>query len=238
MTPYRVGSGDAGLPSTAAAATTRNVAALVLRAWRLRVEGAELVPLGGPVLLVANHTGVLDAPVLAAASPRPVHVLARVDPAVAGLGRLLSASGQVAVLGDGPDRGALRTARGLLEGGGVVGVFPEGRRGAGDVRHVGHEAAYLAASSDAVVLPVAILGTRPPGGAADALPRLRAPLDVVVGAPVDVRADGDPRRRAVVARTGERLRQALADHVRSTCDRTGRALPGPLPDPPTPRSHP
>ena len=77
-------------------------------------------------------------------------------------------------------------------------------------------------------MPVAILGSRPAGAGRDALPRLRARIDVVIGEPVDVRVDGDVRRRAVLARSGERIRQVLADHVRAACASTGQSLPGPL----------
>jgi hypothetical protein len=77
---------------------------------------------------------------------------------------------------------------------------------------------------------VAILGARPAGAGKDALPPWRSRIEVLVGEPVDIRVDGDPRRRAVLARSGERLRQALADHVATAVLRTGQPLPGPLPD--------
>jgi 1-acyl-sn-glycerol-3-phosphate acyltransferase len=221
-------------PSTARAATGRNLAALAARAWRVRVVGAEHVPAEGPVLLAANHTAFLDGLLLAAAAPRPVHVLAGAELFVPPLDRLLRGTGQIELHHDRADRAALRTAGRVLADGGVVGIFPEASRGSGDVRHVRHEAAYLVARSGARVVPVAILGARPAGGGRDALPRLRARIDVVIGEPVDVRVEGDPRRRAVLARLGERIRQVLADHVRAACASTGQALPGPLPDPPAP----
>lgn len=221
---------DVVAPSTAGAATGRNLAALVSRMWRLRVVGAHHVPASGPVILAANHAAFLDGILLAAASPRPVHVLAASELFVPPLDRLLRATSQIRFEPDAPDRSALHEALAVLRGDGVVGVFPEGHRGAGDGRHVRHEAAYLAARSSAVVVPVAILGARPAGAGKDALPRLRSPLDVVIGEPVDIRVDGDPRRRAVIARSGERLRQALSDHVQLAVRRTGQDLPGPLPD--------
>ena len=92
----------------------------------------------------------------------------------------------------------------------------------------GGASAYLAAMTGAVVVPVAILGARSAGARRDSLPRLRTPIDVVLGRPVDIRVDGDPRRRAVLTRSGERLRQVLTDHVLAACALTGRALPDPL----------
>ena len=221
----------ASLPRTSRAATGRNVAALAARAWKVTVTGADAVPHDGPVLLASHHTAYLDGLLLAACSPRPVHLLASAELFAPPFERLLRGTGQIPVDHERPDRRALRTALGLLEGGGVVGVFPEGNRGAGDVRHVRPETAYLAALSGAVVVPVAILGSRATGARRDSLPRLRTPIDVVLGDPVDIRVTGDPRRRAVLTRSGERLRQILADHVRAACARTGRTLPDSVTDP-------
>ena len=236
MTPPRPAAGSVAgqRHSIARAATGRNLAALAARAWDVRVVGAQHVPAEGPVLLAANHTAFLDGLLLAAAAPRPVHVLAGSELFVPPLDRLLRGTGQIELHHDRADRSALRTALGVLADGGVVGIFPEARRGAGDVRHVRHEVAYLAARSAAVLVPVAILGARPAGGGPDALPRLRAHIDVVIGQPVDVRVDGDVRRRAVLARSGERIRQVLADHVQAARASTGRTLPDPELDP----SHP
>lgn len=218
-----------GLP-TSGAATGRNLAALVTRMWKLRVAGAHHVPVDGPVILAANHTAFLDGLLLAAASPRPVHVLAKSEIFVPPIDRLMRATSQIRIEYDGPDRSALLEAVAVLRDGGVVGVFPEAHRGAGDARHLKHGAAYLAARTGALVVPVAILGARPAGTGKDALPRLRSPLDVVFGEPVDIRVEGDARRRAVLARSGERLRQTLSDHVQNAVRRTGQDLPGPLPD--------
>ncbi len=220
-------------PSATSAATGRNLAAFVARAWKLRATGSELVPAHGPVILASNHTAFLDGLFLVAASPRPVHVLVSADIAVAPFARALSASGQIAMASDVPDRHALGRARDVLDQAGVVGIFPEGTRGPGDGRHIDHATAYLAALSGALVVPVAMLGARPPGSGKDALPRLRSRIDVVFGAPADIRVEGDARRRAVLARSGERLRQLLADHVRMSCALTGQTLPGPLPVTPT-----
>lgn len=220
-------------------ATARNLARLVSRAWRVRVTGSHLVPTHGPVILAANHTAFLDVLVLSGHAPRPVRMLVDAATLQPPFGAAVLAAGHLPY-GEGPDRAALRLAQVELEAGGIVGIFPEGRRGDGAVRHVHHDVAYLAAVTGAPVVPVALLGTRPLGGAVDALPRLRDRIDVVFGEPIDIRVDGDQHRRAVLARSGERVRQVLADHVRTACQRTGQTLPGPIHDliPAAPRSHP
>lgn len=205
-------------------ATARNVAAMVGRLWRLRVTGTHHVPSVGPVILAANHTAVMDGPVLVAASPRPVHVLAKSALFVGPWAGALRSAGQVEIDYDGPDRSALRECVRLLEHGRAVGIFPEAHRGRGDVARIRHGVAYLAVGCGVPVVPVAVLGTRRSRAPLGSIPRPMSGIDVVFGEPVVV-ADGDPRRRTVLAGAGERIRQALADHVAVACRRTGRALP-------------
>lgn len=223
-------------PATDPTATARNVAALLARAWKVRTTAAHLVPTDGPVLLAAQHSAYLDQFLLVAASPRPVHVMSGAEAYAPPFGAVLRSAGQIRHDPEVPDRQALSDALELLSAGAAVGIFPEGAIGGGDVRHVHHDAAYLAARSGATVVPVAILGARPAGRGAEALPRWRSRIDVVFGEPVDIRVAGDPSRRSVLARSGERLRQALTDHVRTACARTGVELPGPVLPPSSSRS--
>jgi 1-acyl-sn-glycerol-3-phosphate acyltransferase len=102
------------------------------------------------------------------------------------------------------DRQALLTVTRLLRDGGVVGVFPEGTRGSGDVLEAQQGAAWLVRASGAVVLPVAVRGTwRPPGSRR----RWRPVVDVLVGEPftLDVAAG-----RAGLEQATERIRATLA----------------------------
>jgi 1-acyl-sn-glycerol-3-phosphate acyltransferase len=220
------------LPSEAGAASGRNLVAFLSNFWKVRVVGAHHVPAAGPVLLVSNHTGVLDGPLLGSLSPRPVHVLTRSELFVPPLDSILRRFGQLSLENAAPDRTALRTAVQLLAAERVVGMFPEGHRGRGDAAHVRHGAAYLVAHSMARVVPVAILGTRSTGQKLDSVPRLRATIDLVFGEAFRPSVEGDPRRRVVVARSSELIRQRLADHVRSACARTGQVLPADEPDGP------
>lgn len=207
------------------AATARNVGAWVTRLWDVHVTAGHHVPRRGAVLVAANHTGLLDGPFLLALAPRPLHVLAKSELFSGTLGRMLTAAGQVPLDYDGPDRSALLECRSLLSDGQAVGIFPEAHRGRGDVAHARHGVAYLALHSGAPVVPAALLGTRRSGASYDSLPRLRSRIDLVFGEPLTLVADGDPDRRATVARAGEQLRQHLADHVRAACRRTGQRLP-------------
>jgi 1-acyl-sn-glycerol-3-phosphate acyltransferase len=100
-------------------------------AWwgRLRVDGLELVPAEGPLLVVPNHDGQWD-PVLAGLAVRPrrrLRFLARASLwRIPGLGRLLYAMGQIPIRRGEGDAAALEHAVEGLRSGEAVCVFPEG----------------------------------------------------------------------------------------------------------------
>jgi 1-acyl-sn-glycerol-3-phosphate acyltransferase len=137
--------------------------------------------------------------------------------------------GEIGLRGDIPDRAALRVAVAALGDGRGVAMFPEGIVGAGRVERVRPGVGYVLARSGATVLPVALFGTR--GRHPMDPPRPRTRVDVVYGDPVRLGTEGaDPLRRADVLRLSERVRQLLADHVAVAAERTGRAVPPPVPE--------
>ncbi len=107
--------------------------ALVRSLYAARAHGAEHVPLSGPVIFAANHTGYLDGAVVFGLAPRPAHFLVLASTFDLGIGPLLHLSGQIPLEQGTGDRRALTSALGVLQRGGVVGIFPEGGRGRGDL---------------------------------------------------------------------------------------------------------
>ena len=187
---------------------------------RRRVYGRDRVPATGPVLLVANHSSMLDGPVIVSVLRRRPVFLIKQEMFTGLLGAVLRRVGQIPIRRDAVDRTALRTALGVLRGGGLVGIFPEGTRGSGDVAQVHNGAAWLARTANAVLLPVACRGTlRPPGTRR----RWRPKVDVLIGEPLPVEAQ--PGRTGLAAAT-EQVRVALAalvselDQLRSKDERT------------------
>ncbi len=202
---------------------------LIRRRWDVRVHGAEHLPAAGPVVLASNHVGVVDGPLLAIFAPRPAHALTKIEMFGGPLGGFLRLTGQIPLDRFRTDPRAVRTALRVLREGGVVGVFPEGARGSGELALFHRGAAYLAMVTGASVVPVTMLGTREPGGSSSSLPLRGARIDLVLGAPYAVDAVPWPRTRDDVARTSRRLRARMLTGVGEAIRTTGRSLPGPLP---------
>ena len=95
-------------------------------------------------MLVANHSTLIEPQVIFGVLPRRSVFLVKSE-LVAGAARvwLLRRIGQLPVRRGEPDRAALMAAVGGAAGGGLLGVFPEGTRGSGDVSHAEQGAAWL-----------------------------------------------------------------------------------------------
>jgi 1-acyl-sn-glycerol-3-phosphate acyltransferase len=193
--------------------------------WPTRVHGAELLPSDGPVLLASNHLAFLDGPMLFAVAARSPRCLVKREMFASPLGFVLRSMRQIPVDRDGFDRAALATALEVLAGGDVVGVFPEGTRGRGDVGSVKQGIAWLALRSGAPVVPVACLGTRRTGESPKRLPPPRRRLDVVFGAPLRLAAAEGESGRDALRRAAAAVQTAMAEHVADAVRRTGQRLP-------------
>lgn len=151
--------------------------------YRLQADGMNRVPVSGGVVVVANHSNFWDGPALFGTLPRRVSFLIKAEAVTGPIGWLLRNVGQYAIHRDVPDRKPLLQALTQLKGGGVIGVFPEGTRGAGHVQNISAGAGWLAVRSGAQVLPVAVRGTARPIGSAR---RFRPEVRLLVGDPFKV----------------------------------------------------
>ncbi|WP_308294750.1 lysophospholipid acyltransferase family protein [Streptomyces sp. JJ66] len=214
---------DRPLPSARGAQTGRRIGiGLINGLWRPRVLGARRLPASGPAILAVNHAHNVDGPVLMGTCPRPVHFLIKQEAFTGPLGAFLRGIGQVPVDRRTADRAAVTAALGVLEHGGVLGIFPEGSRGAGDFAALRAGLAYFAVRSGAPVVPVAVLGSSGKRGRAiPALPPLRSRIDVVFGDPVSVGGEGR-RTRKVMDEATERLQERLSAHLTEARRLTGR----------------
>ena len=179
--------------------------------YRVRVHHADRIPAAGPVVLVANHSALVDGPLLFGIVGRRAVFLVKSEMFHGPIGWGLRRIGQLGVRRGEPDRRPLMAAVAVLRGGGLVGVFPEGTRGEGDVAAAQHGAAWLARSTGAQVLPVVVRGTRRPAGRR----RWRPRVDVLVGEPLGIPPGAG---RAGLTAATETVRAALAGMVRDLDD--------------------
>src|SRR5437879_13706784 len=184
------------------------VAVLMRLFFRVEVKNPEHVPLAGAVLLVANHSSLLDPPLVGGVVPRQLSFLAKAElfriPLFGPLIRRLNAR---PVRRGGPDPGALRMALRVLEEDGALLIFPEGTRGAeGVLRPAKAGAGLLGGKRGALAAPVYISGS---GRAWPRGQRLFRPARVTVASGPPLRFDGAGR-----AEGQRRTRHKPADRAR------------------------
>ena len=144
------------------------VARLVLQPFflayfRMKRIGREYAKVDGPLLVASNHRSFLDPFVIGTMLPwnRPLHYVAKVElfekPWQAWI---LSRLGAFPIRRGRADSDAMSTARGILDRGGAVCIFPEGTRiRTGSLGQPKRGAGRLALETGASVLPVAVIGT-------------------------------------------------------------------------------
>jgi 1-acyl-sn-glycerol-3-phosphate acyltransferase len=169
------------------------------RAMQWRVEGVERVPLRGPVLLASNHLSYFDPIAVANLTDlagRRVRFLAKAELFENRvMGAALRRMGQIPVSRGTGDAGALDAAAEALRGGQCVGVFPEGTI-SGDLNPMAGKTglARLARAAGVDVVPVGLWGTHRILPANGQKPKpFRTPIVVVVGEPVPVGPEANPR---------------------------------------------
>jgi len=179
----------------------------VLRAiWRPVVEGADNIPMTGPVLLASNHLAFMDSVAIPVVAPRKVVFLAKAEyfTGTGVRGRLIrawfEATGMVPV-----DRSDTRSAIDSLDialevlgKGEAFGLYPEGTRSRDGRLYRGRTGvAQLALVSGAPIVPVGLIGTERLQPVGSRLPRL-AKVTIRFGEPIHVagRYEGVPPGRA------------------------------------------
>jgi 1-acyl-sn-glycerol-3-phosphate acyltransferase len=204
------------------AATLVLVETALRLAHHWRIVGARNIPLDGPAVVACNHISPIDPFAIGLATTvrtRAIRYLTaaefferpfagfwlrriRMIPIRRGLG----------------DRAALDAAVDALRRGELVGIFPEGGIGDGDVVRRGHSGvARLALTTGVPIIPVGLWGTQrrwSRNGMRRGLP-LRPRAAIAVGVPIGPEADqpeaaGDPER---VRGLTDRVMEAIADTV-------------------------
>ena len=215
-------SSDGPLGELVFRAVRGSVRLFLFRWFRLRHEGRERLLVQGTVILAPVHRSNLDGPLIGGLTDRRVRYMGKESlfkPAIAGW--IMRSLGSFPVRRGEADLDAMRVAKGMLDDGEAMLVFPEGTRQETDtIADVFDGAAWLAARSDAPVVPVGIAGTAeamPPG---TKFPK-RTQVAIVVGEPMPppAGADGGRAKRSDMKVWNEQLTEQLA-----SCQRRARAL--------------
>jgi 1-acyl-sn-glycerol-3-phosphate acyltransferase len=179
-------------------------------AFRLETFGQEHVPRTGPAILASNHASFLDPILISLRARRPVRFLVSNqfyrDPRLHALLRWL---GTIPVGGDAGIVRSFRQVAGVIERGGLLGIFPEGGiTRDGSMKPFRAGAAVLAMRLGVPIVPIHLRGTF------DALPRYAkwprfVPVTLRIGEPVRVEARLKPSSEEIAALT-ESIRSSIA----------------------------
>ncbi len=125
------------------------------------LEGLENFPRKGPALVVINHLGDADAPLLVGSAPASLDALGKVELYdLRFWGRLMDWYGVIWLHRGQADRRAIRAALDGLAEGRIIVIAPEGRYSlVGGLEEGSHGAAYLAFKADVPIVPVVVIGT-------------------------------------------------------------------------------
>ncbi|GAB4363451.1 MAG: lysophospholipid acyltransferase family protein [Deltaproteobacteria bacterium] len=218
----------ASVASALAGAVTRNDRAAVrvmrwwgrwflrIGGWPVRVLGGDRLPEGG-VVLVANHQSLVDIPLCLAAFPREICFIAKRELGRIPLfGRAMRAAGNLFIDREDPRDAVhlVRQARGLLERGRAVVVFPEGTRSDdGSIGEFRPGAFHIAWKTGSPLVPVYLAGGR------QALPKgsllvQSAELVVRVLPPVSSGTDRPASRDAMALESRRSILAAKAEEER------------------------
>lgn len=128
-------------------------------AFRMRYEGLENIPKNQGFILASNHITVMDPLFVAAKIKQPIHFMAKIElfgnPVTKWVLKGLNAFPVNRGKGDGT---AITEAGRRIDGGGVLGVFIEGRRSEdGKPQRARNGVALIAGQTGADVLPCAVV---------------------------------------------------------------------------------
>lgn len=162
----------------------------VFRPW---VSGTENIPKAGPVILASNHLSVIDSIILPLVIDRRISFLAKSD-YFSGRGlrgwaikNFLLGTGMLPIdrSGGKASEASLNTGLGVLSGGNVLGIYPEGTRSPDARLYRGRTGvARMILESHAPVIPVAMFDTEKVMPIGSKLPKVRR-IGIVFGEPLD-----------------------------------------------------
>jgi 1-acyl-sn-glycerol-3-phosphate acyltransferase len=174
---------------------TRRVVLTVFQLfWRPRIEGRELIPSTGLLIVASNHLSFIDSIVIPVTVPRKVVFLAKAEywegrsPATWPRRLFFAAFEAVPVQREQQQdaQASLDLARGVVERGDAFGIYPEGTRSRDGRLYRGRTGVgWLALATGARVVPVGLVGTDRVQPVGAKVPRVHRGVAIRFGEPVD-----------------------------------------------------
>ncbi len=148
--------------------------------FRIHISGKENLPPNGPLIVVGNHTAVMEAVLLIIYTPWQIEMLGAADIPHETISQTFSdLYGFIPVNRGRVDRVALRVAQFILKQQGVIGIFPEGGIWEPGLMRAQTGVAWLSYHSKTPVLPIGFSGTL---GSLDKALKLKRPkLSMQIG---------------------------------------------------------
>lgn len=175
---------------------------LISRLYEATIEGSHHIPTAGPAIISPNHISFFDTPLVMLTAPRRVLFLGKAEYMDSWKTKyLFPAVGMVPIRRQKArsSMAALDTAAALLDGGELVGIYPEGTRSRDGMLHKGHTGvAHLALATGAPIIPVGLVGTDEVQPIGRGVPHRSGKVTVRFGEPIDPErylAGGKRRRR-------------------------------------------
>lgn len=185
--------------------------------FRIRIVGKRHIPSTGPVILASNHLSFVDHFFLPGLVDRPLTFLAKQEHFDQWYGFAYRWWGQIPIDRTAGGLKALKAALEVLEGGGAMGIYPEGTRSRDGLLARGKTGvARLALATGAPVIPVTMLGTYEILPAGHLWPHLHR-CTIVIGKPMQITGDLEDYpslRRATDAIMREIARPLPKDRIR------------------------
>ncbi len=178
------------------------------------INGRRHFPKEGPVIIVANHTAFLEIAMLIAYAPYQIEFLTTGDiplePRFAFWAKLY---GFIPVKRGSMDRKAMSKAVGVLEQGGVIGLFPQGGIWETKVTQARTGVSWLSQKGNAPVVPIGFGGTS--GSFAKAIRFQRPHITMNVGEPIPATPTNieDFSRKEILEHSAGEIMNAVYDLI-------------------------
>lgn len=209
--------------------TIQNFGRFLLNSYyEIRIIG-EIPRTDRPLILLGNHSGLIDGFMLYCSTTRLTRVLTKFEVFNSFTSLVLANGGAIKTDWKHADHNAVAQARNALAEGIDVGIFPEGTRCKGNFEWIKDGVIAINATARVDFVPIFIFGTRFTGKSKNWIPPYKSLIEIVIGEPIpasDIYAiNHDIHGRKNIAVSGERLRQKLSLQLESAQLKVANLLP-------------